>query len=822
MSERFIAHHRASDQAQQSLRDHLLGVASLAGQNASKIGLAEAGELIGLVHDLGKYSAAFQSYLKSAVGLIDQDEDEYVDAGALKGKVDHSTAGAQLIWKELLGKNKFGPLAGQILSLCVASHHSGLIDCIGATGNGFGEDLFHRRMGKDRSKSHIDEVTAEADPEIMKRFASVCDNEMLTASIATVVRKILETNRGLPTCGSNQMGLLVRFLFSCLIDADRTDTANFEKVPVEGMRQKGKYERWESLVLRLENHLLGMSKSRPIDSLRREISGDCLEASKREKGIYTLSVPTGGGKTLASLRYALHHANLHQLDRIVYLIPFTSIIDQNAEAVRKVLEPEDVEQGSVVLEHHSNLTPERQTWREKVLSENWDAPVVFTTMVQFLESLFGGGTRGARRMHQLANSVLIFDEIQTLPVRCVHLFNNAVNFLVEQCGSSVVLCTATQPLLHTVDKGKGGLRLSPNHELMPDRKRLFDDLKRVEVVDRRKGEGFTYEEICQLALREMKREGSCLVVVNTKEAARSIFEYATELAPDERIHLSTSMCPAHRKVELAKIRRRLDCGAPTLCVSTQLIEAGVDIDFRVVIRSLAGLDSIAQAAGRCNRNGSPEKGILHLVKAREEKLGRLPEIIKASEASERVLDDFREDSGKFGGDLFGPKALEDFYIYYFHERKKEMAYPLNAKAREREESVLNLLSDNSYAFQECYRRTGNAVGLHFKQAFETAGDAFQSIDSSAIGVIVPYGEEGKELVGLLCAACEVQMQYKLLRRAQQFTVNVFPHVFKKLNEQKAIHQIQKDVEIFHVDTRYYSQQFGLTDYESAEMEILSV
>ena len=213
---------------------------------------------------------------------------------------------------------------------------------------------------------------------------------------------------------------------------------------------------------------------------------------------------------------------------MIYVIPFTSIIDQNAEVVRRILEPEGVEAGSVVLEHHSNLTPEEQTWRGKILSENWDAPVVYTTSVQLLETLFGAGTRGARRMHQLANAVLIFDEIQSLPVNCVHLFNNAMNYLADFCGSTVVLCTATQPLLDQVDAHKGAIRVPQENEIMPDVKRLFDDLKRVEVINQRKPGGWSQDEIAALAFEQIDAVGSCLVIVNTKKAAQAIYRLCKE------------------------------------------------------------------------------------------------------------------------------------------------------------------------------------------------------------------------------------------------------------------------------------------------------
>ena len=256
-----------------------------------------------------------------------------------------------------------------------------------------------------------------------------------------------------------QVGLFVRFLFSCLIDADRQDSADSEKPRNAQKRQNGLYQPWSILSKKIETAIceFGIPKT-AVNKIRTEVSDQCLLASKKGKGIYTLTVPTGGGKTLASLRFALHHAEQHQLDRIVYIIPFTTIIDQNAEVVRDILETNDKEKGRIVLEHHSNIGSERQTWKEKLLTENWDAPVVYTTMVQFLEAFFGGGTRGARRMHQLARSVLVFDEIQTLPVRCVHMFCNAINFLVNQCGSSIILCTATQPLLGEVNPVQGGAR----------------------------------------------------------------------------------------------------------------------------------------------------------------------------------------------------------------------------------------------------------------------------------------------------------------------------------------------------------------------------
>lgn len=825
----FAAHHRESDGSWQPLDTHLIGVASLAKAFAAKLGLEQVGELLGLLHDIGKYSQAFQTYLKSAIGALNQDEDEdWVDAASLKGKVDHSTAGAQLAWHALSDKGATALAAVQIIALCVASHHSGLIDCIAADEVRFGEDGFTKRMNKPAEKTHLEEARRAGDQNILTRCTELLSNPALTSDLACLLRGIGQRNSAAKGTGPQvtfqQFGLAVRFLFSCLIDADRIDTADFERPRTARFRPTGEYAEWSVLIDRLERHLAAILPTRPIDSLRREISDHCQQAAERPQGIYTLTVPTGGGKTLASLRFALHHAQQRRLDRVIYVIPFTSIIDQNAQVVRSILEPTSSpkDRGRVVLEHHGSLTPEQQTWREKILCENWDAPVVYTTMVQFLESLFGAGTRGARRMHQLANAVLVFDEVQTLPISCVHLFNNAVNFLAEQCNSTVVLCTATQPLLHRVSLGRGAVRLAAEHELMPDVRGLFEQLKRVEVLDRRKPGGWSHDEVARLAFAEVQRTGSCLVIVNTKAAARRIFELASAWLDDDAIyHLSTDMCPTHRKQELAKVRRRLDAGQPILCVSTQLIEAGVDVDFRVVIRFLAGLDSIAQAAGRCNRNGRPEPGIVHIVNPQEENLDRLPDIAIGRDKAQRVLSDFAEDPARYQNSLVSPEALNDYYSYYFFARQHDMSYQVLAKDIGHSDTLLELLSLNGQAVAEHQARYKSLPSLPFRQAFMTAAKAFKAIDAPTQGVIVPHGEAGRELINDLCSAYKVEREFDLLRTAQQYTVNVFPHVLRKLKEAGAVHEVKPDTRILCLDPRYYSSRFGLSSDPVATMETLN-
>lgn len=804
----YIAHE------EQKLEEHLCGVAKFSKIHAEKICMGNYGELLGLLHDLGKYSADFQKYITDAIKKDDPrfnpDEDEnFEDPSGKKGKIDHSTAGAQFLYRENSSSNA-RKILGQILSLCLVSHHSGLIDCLTTDNNGTW-DSYSRRLSKSDSKTHYNECVENIDQNLLERIRTILTDESFTKPFEEKSRDIVRTSpekNPFSTIAQFHLGLLTRFLFSALIDADRQDTADSEKPKAGKYRQHGNYRTWKELMERLENKYRTYKTKNHVDKIREEVSEHCLHAAKRPKGLFTLTVPTGGGKTLASLRFALGHADEHCMDRIIYVIPFTTIIDQNALVVREILEPREFPEdaGKIVLEHHSNIGADVQSWKEKLLTENWDAPIVFTTMVQFLEALFGAGTRGARRMHQLAKAVIIFDEIQTLPIKCVHLFNNAINFLVNHCGSSVVLCTATQPLLNLVDEKKGALKLSKENELIPDVGRLFDDLKRVRVHDCRKSPGWTYPEIAALAAGQVRENGSCLVVVNMKKAARIIFEEVDKDGFDV-FHLSTGMCPAHRKQMLKTIRQKLTNEEPILCVSTQLIEAGVDISFRSVIRLLAGLDSIAQASGRCNRNGESEIGNVFVVNPEEENLVHLKDIAVGKEKSNRVLDDYKCDPSKYGNDIISPVILKWYYENYFYERKDIMDYPVEAG---RDDTLLNLLSVNILAVNDFQRANKTMPTINLRQSFMTAAKLFKSIDAPTQSVIVGYGDEGKKLISQLCSAFDVEKQYALIKRAQQYSVNLFPHEFEKLVEQNALYRVQEGTEIFYLNDRYYNEQFGIS------------
>lgn len=816
ISKSYVAHVRKLDGEKQSVKQHLLSVSEIAGQLAEKIGLKDAGELIGLLHDFGKYSKSFQNYIQSATGVLNSDlDDDFVDSVALKGKIDHSSAGAQWIWQALSsrGKNGEGALCAQVMALCIASHHSGLIDCLKPEGgNGFAE-----RMNKADVKTHLAECKLNADALILDKATVLADVSLLK-SMLIQLRKVLHPQPHSQTLSTTikyfYLGFLTRFLFSCLIDADRVDSADFER-PQNKRHRRESPVNWQVAVDRMEAFIETLKVRHKVDEIRRDISDCCKAKASGAQGIYSLTVPTGGGKTYASLRFALHHAQKHGLDRVIYIVPYTTIIEQNAKAIRAVVEREN-DEFPWVLEHHSNLEPEQQTWRSKLVAENWDSPIVLTTMVQFLETLFSGGTRGVRRMHQLANSVIVFDEIQTLPINCTHLFCNALNFLTTHTKTTAVLCTATQPLLHRLKNAdKGQLFIPENNELVHDVESLFRQLERVSIKNKVRVNGWSDGEITELAIHELNTKGSCLIIVNTKAWAKKLYESCAKLVEAEAVfHLSTSQCPTHRQLILERVRSRLDNDLPVLCVSTQLIEAGVDVDFSSVIRFLAGLDSVAQAAGRCNRNGERGVSEVHLLNPNQESIDTLVDIKVGQEKMRRILDE------SVDGELLTPPIMKKYFDYYFYSRADEMDYQLSVKQASRTDSLLNLLSDNPRNLTAMRQ----ALLPELRQSFMTAGKAFKAIDAPTESVIVPYGEGKQLIVDLGDGESEfnIARYYTLLKKAQKFSVNVFPNVWQKLVDADAVHEIKIGEGVYCLDGRYYSEAFGLSTEIVSKADFLSL
>ncbi|WP_314283095.1 CRISPR-associated helicase Cas3' [Haemophilus sputorum] len=822
MNFNYIAHVRKADGQPQSLQTHLTETAEIAKLLAAKLDLDQAGELLGLMHDFGKYSRKFQKYIHNETGLFnpDLDDEESTPNGS---KVDHSTAGAQWIYRELrkFGATQgIGELFGQMMGLCIASHHGeGLIDCLDGEGNA----IWKKRVEKDDELTHLVECEHNAD-EAIKQKAHELVGENLIRSLLNAVKPILSDQTTNNKIKEFYLGCLTRFLFSCLIDADRINSSDFEREAQKEVRRLVEKPDWQSAIDKLEGKLAVFENRYPIDEIRRRISDDCLKRATDSQGIYTLTVPTGGGKTLASLRYALHHAQKHNLDRIIYIIPYTSIIDQNAQAVREIL-GEDW-----VLEHHSNLEPEKQSWQDKLLAENWDKPIVFTTMVQFLDAWFGGGTRGARHIHPMTNAVLIFDEIQTLPVKCVHLFCNVLNWLTTFGKSTAVLCTATQPLLGELGlqnfpeekresiSVRGLLRLSENAEIMgkhQDLDKLFDELSRVEIQFNERVGGWNVKEAGTFLLKQFQTTQSCLFIVNTKKWAQELYQYCkAQNVPSEALfHLSTHQCAAHRKAIFDTIKARLKNKDPVICISTQLIEAGVDISMACVIRALGGLDSIAQAAGRCNRHGEKEgKGQVWVLNLQEQNFTQiLPDIQAGKTHAERVFRHFA------GQDILQPAAMERYFEYYFYQRSDEMVYSIQNSATG---SLLDWLSDNAL---NPYSEKNNKRSKQFPllmQSFKSAGRAFQAIDAPTHAVIVPY-DEGAELIAKLCGEWNPQEMYHTLQKAQRYSVNVFPKVWDKLQKENALHETIEGSGIYYLKERHYNDEFGLSLDETSDMTFLN-
>ena len=813
-----IAHVRKLDGLQQLLIDHLLETSSISGQLAAKLNLGVVGELLGLMHDFGKYSRKFQKYIHDKTGLFnpDLDDEESTPNGS---KVDHSTAGAQWVYRELRkfgAEQGIGELFGQMLGLCIASHHGeGLIDCLDGEGN----PKWIERFNKTDELTHLAECEQNADEAVQQKARELV-GENLIRSLLKAVKPILSDPASNDKIKEFYLGCLTRFLFSCLIDADRINSSDFEREAQKEVRRLTEKPDWRPAIDKLETHLAGFENRYPIDEIRRKISDDCLKRASDSQSIYTLTVPTGGGKTLSSLRYALHHAQKHHLDRIIYIIPYTSIIDQNAQAVREIL-GEDW-----VLEHHSNLEPEKQSWQDKLLSENWDKPIVFTTMVQFLDAWFGGGIRGARHIHPMTNAVLIFDEIQTLPVKCVHLFCNVLNWLTAFGKSTAVLCTATQPLLgesglQNFPEGKResiaarGLLKQPAHaEIMgtnEQREELYKKLSRVEIRFNEKAGGWNVEEAGTFLLEQFQTTPSCLFIVNTKKWAQELYQYCQrQNVPSEALfHLSTHQCAAHRKAIFDTIKGRLKNKQPVICISTQLIEAGVDISMACVIRALGGLDSIAQAAGRCNRHGEKEgKGQVWVLNLQEQDFTRiLPDIQAGKTHAERVFRDFA------GQDILQPAAMERYFGYYFYQRSDEMSYSVKNSATG---SLLDWLSDNALnPYGEENNKRRKLLPL-LMQSFKSAGRAFQAIDAPTRAVIVPYGE-GEKLIAKLCGEWDPKEMYDAKKKAQRYSVNVFPNVWDKLQKENALHETIEDSGIYYLDERYYNNEFGLSLDETSGM-----
>lgn len=826
----YLAHYRKKDGKQQSVTEHLLETAALAKAHASEIGMPCAGELAGISHDGGKQRQRFLKYIREQIGLdnVDPDSDD-VDQ---RGDVDHSSAGAQIVYNKIPQNTHDGRLIAQIIALSICSHHSGLVDCLTYDGM----NNFRRKMQKSEEHTGTQEAWNNLPLDIRKRIDELTSGPELINEAKTVFNKLnigidgeKETNQNI----AFKQGLLVRFLYSCLIDADRENTADFEFESNKEYRSGQAIPDWAELSLKMENHLKSLNTEGEVNRQRKLVSDACFISASKPRGFFRLTVPTGGGKTLSSLRFGLNHANHHKHDdypirRIIYILPFTTIIEQNAEEVRKILAPntectKSSNKKPIVLEHHSNILPERENAWSKLVSENWDSPVVFTTMVQFLESAFGSGTKSARRFHTLANAILIFDEIQAIPLRCVHMFNLLVRFLAEVCGSTIVLCTATQPSLGQVEVSSRRLPVNERHEMYEDRNTLFNALKRVEIIFEKKPK--TIEEIGKLSLTNVDEFGSSLVVVNRKDTARELYLQLKDTPKTKVFHLTTGMCAAHRYKVLSEIRSLLkpESGERVICISTNLIEAGVNISFGSAIRLKAGLDSIAQTAGRVNRHGEMNRlGRVTVVKLYNENLAHLHHIEKGSNATDYVHTKIQKNPGGFPNTYMGIEA-QKLYSDYIFMNDKNLDYKVSKKSPiERNDNLFTMLSDNGIAVKLYKNENSNKYpDMPLCQSFATASGIFQAIDSYTRGALTPHGR-GKEIIADLGAkSTEIKHQYELLREAQRYTVNIPMYKMEEYEKCGIIYEVNSDLGIYALSENTYHEDIGFCiDYYSLSEDFI--
>jgi CRISPR-associated endonuclease/helicase Cas3 len=805
-----IAHIHPITGTQQSIKGHCYGTAEFAEKFGNKIKLHNLAYIAGVLHDMGKNTQTFKIYLETAV----KDKDN-----TKRGTVNHSGAGAIFVHERYYKGDDLHKLTAQLLINSIFSHH-GLFDVITPEGKDIiGIKLSNKEQieYEEAMKNFIEEVI-NLD-ELDQRFEyAVVEVEHFTYIIRNLIG-VFTDERERYTAQDFYYGYLQRMLLSQLIDADRLDTAIFCG-DREVIREKDKeFYRglWDELISKLEYKLGEFTSLDKISTYRRMISEECYQFSNNPKGIYQLMVPTGGGKTLASLRFALHHAKNNEMERIIYAAPYMSILDQNADVIKNIFNRDDI-----MLEHHSNIIKESENEAEmwKHLTENWDCPIILTTMVQLLNTLFDGRTQCIRRMHNLANTVIIFDEIQSIPAKCIHTFNLAINFLCYACGSTIILCSATQPPLESAVNYK--IILGKPGSIINNVEEVYDQFRRVKVVDKTRQVGYDAADLSEMISEIMEQSDNILTIMNTKKAATKLY-YAVEernkLLPQKDrakvVLLTNNMCPKHRLDLIYAIRDKLNNKEKLIAISTSLIEAGVDISFQYVIRSLAGLDNIAQAAGRCNRNGELDKGNVIIINSTDENLSRLPEIKSAQNATNPILRKYEAEPKYFSGDLLSPLAMDNFYKRYYEFMKKEMNY----RIKDRNTNLLDLLSMNEIGLRAYYTNSRIHPEMILNQAFKTAGEEFEVIVNNTKDIIVPYNEEAAELINILNGDSSLEEIKNALKKVQAYTINIFQQDFDTLSAMQCIKPLL-NFGIYALADGFYSNETGIT--LDKNMEFLSI
>lgn len=820
-AEAFLGHTKYDEDdhlvATQSLRDHLLNTKKLAEQYGKELGISHITGLAAILHDLGKYRPEFQEYVRH-------------QGNHKRGSVDHSSFGAMFIRQYIdayikqLGRVdkktvRIVQELGDILANSIFSHHDslGLKDFLDPSG--FTSPFIERTErfnDQGVNQEELDQVCDYFFAEVIEQAsfnryleAAIGEYSEIKTAIQQAVSKCLH---GIPEA-EKQTQILITiqrditflndFVYSCLLDADRTDTAAFEfgvaikdSQPVE---RNSIFKNYYQKLLEYLSHL-NTGQVSPINQYRTEISADCDKAAERPSDIYTLSAPTGAGKTLASLRYALKHSYLYGKQHIIYVLPYITIIEQNASVTRKVLNGSENNTENI-LEFHSNVSNELKHNRNEqtdvldLAEDSWDAPIIFTTMVQFLNTIYASRTSNRRRFHNLCNSVIIFDEVQKVPTKCLALFNQAVNFLKQVGHSDLVLCSATQPALNKI-KGSE-LQFAEKPEIITDLNKKVEQFRRVKLVDRTQDSAgkdlqADGEEIAKMIFSTAQKVKSVLGIFNTIKATTEVYTHLKPLlmqsgTQTSLYYLSTNMCPQHRKDKIAemidKVAEMIDkvkAGKRVICISTPLIEAGVDVGFAAVYRSATGVDSIIQAAGRCNRNNETDFGEVYVVNDQDEELGQLLDIQTGKDITiNNLLPKYPIDQ------MLEHGVISNYFSRFFYRTSFRQKYPVESHDFELSDLVDGLETCKKY-YQNCLR-----FPIDIKQfsSLATIAKHFQVIDNDQRSVIAPY-KQGKNIISELNADLEPGKHLvNLLKKAQPFLVNVYENKMSDFWQSDAVYKL---------------------------------
>ncbi len=779
-----IAHIRTEDKSEQTVVQHCRGVSELCKRYASPLSAESIGILQGLLHDTGKMTSIFQDYLCGNIKKA-------------RGEIDHSFFGAKYIchMAKSVDEKKYYAVS-RLIAHTILSHH-GIHDWADSNF----QDYFHKRLEKNENYE-----------EVCKNMNQIAEEEEMISLLKNAQgeyqildEKIKQLCQGNKEIYAFYMGMLERFFQSVLIDADRTDTADFM---TNSKTEKifDTEELWGKMSERMQKKCEEFSKKTDIISVQRcSISERCAKFAEHPVKVCRLIVPTGGGKTLSSLRFAIEYCKKYQKKKIIYIAPFMSILEQNSDEIKAISGEE------CFTEHHSNLLAELENDEElheyELRTEKWDSPVIATTMVQFLNTLFSCKSSAVRRMHRLADAVIIIDEIQSIPLKCVNLFNLAMNFLTHICGTTVILCSATQPV---IQQAKYPLLTDSQYSMTGDFSKDFEVFHRTEIFSSITTHGYSYEEAADFCKEKFLEQGNLLLIVNTKASAGNLFRLLKDMFSEiPVIYLSTNLCPVHRKNKISQMKELLHQEKPVICVTTQLIEAGVDISFRCVVRSLAGLDNAAQAAGRCNRNGESKTPCpVYLIKLKEEQVKRLEDISLSQQLTQQILE-----NSQYKEKDYLSYEIQSLYFQLLYQRaEQKLSYPVTVD--DNATTILELLSCNKNRWKMAKMPN---IEKFTCQAFQTAGTLFQVIDTHTQDVIVPYNEEAEQIIEELDKNIPLEECRKLLRKAQRYTVSIYKNTSRILYENHALRSLHCNAEA--LEPAFYDAECGIIT-ENAEQELL--